>query len=147
LDGSWYRSIDDMPCAELDSVKTTCRIPLWETPTPGYHVSLPVVATSMSWTRAGVAVEVLSCVTRAQSRFSPATPPAGSQPVVDAIVRTLSCQTASVGRLSMILASRAPPGWMGTGGSTNGGTTPSAVRSFSGASVCPPALLVPVRVM
>ena len=55
----------------------------------------------MSWTRVGVVVEVLSWVTRAQSAGL-GDAPVGSQPVVDTTVRTLSCQIASVGRLSMM---------------------------------------------
>src|SRR3954452_20611668 len=119
-------------------------MPLWDRPIPGYQVSLAVVAISMSWTRVGVAVEVLTWVTRAQSRFSPPAPPAGSQPMVDANVRTLSCQIASVGLRSTISGSMRPPGGPGRAGWTNGGTTLAVVRSPSADVTVPPEAFEPV---
>src|SRR3954447_22062448 len=122
-------------------------MPLWDRPIPGYQVSLAVAGISMSWPRVGVAVEVLPGVTGAQSRFSPPAPPAGSQPMVDTNVRTLSCQIASVGLRSTISGSMRPPGWAGRGGSTNAGTTLAVVRSTSADVTVPPEAFEPVIVM
>ena len=57
-------------------------------------------------------------------------PPAGSQPLVDTQVSLFDCQIASVGcELRRVVTIATPPGWIGSGGSTNGETTPLAFSS------------------
>jgi hypothetical protein len=100
---------------------------------------------SMSWTRLGVAVEVSSWVTRAQSLVSPTAPPAGSHGKVEANVRTLSCQIASVGRRSTVPTGKTlVAGWIGLGGSSKAATMPRLVRSRGPAKDVPPPAFVPV---
>ena len=69
----------------------------------------------------GVAVDVLSSLTRTQSRFSAGTTPGGSHETVDTNARRLSFQMASVGRASTAFAIVPGPGagCCGAGGSAN----------------------------
>ncbi len=70
-----------------------------------------------------------SSLTRTQSRSS-ATPPAGSQPIVETKTRRFACQTASVARPSTADSIvEGTPGWAGAGTSASNGAISPAPTS------------------